>query len=196
MQFKGVIIFLILFLTACSSQSPLPVDHYYRLPELKETTQGKQLAQLVSIIPFQADGLLNERAIIYSDDAIEIRQYHYHHWEDSPSQLLTERLAEKLRLINFADVVLTSYEGNSDLIIKGQIKSFERLRYKNNESVNVKIVMQVNSNTSNLPILFKEYAETVKVSTSSINDAIMAFGNAVDSIYEQFYNDLLNITKI
>ena len=56
--------------------------------------------------------------------------------------------------------------------------------------------MQVNSNTSNLPILFKEYAETVKVSTSSINDAIMAFGNAVDSIYEQFYNDLLNITKI
>lgn len=195
MQLRYFIIFFILFLTACSSQSPLPVDHYYRFPEMTETTHGQQLAQLVSIIPFQANGLLNERAIVYSDDGIELRQYHYHHWEDSPSRLLTERLAEKLRLSHFADVVLTTYEGDSDLVIKGRIKSFERLRYKNNESVNVKIVIQVNSNTGNLPILFKEYTESIAVSSSSINDAVIAFGKAVDLIYNQFYNDLVDITK-
>ena len=190
MHLKYSFLFLMLLMTGCSNQQALPTDHYYRLPELIGVSKGEKRFHLVSIINFQADGLLNERAIVYTHDDIEFNQYHYHNWVDAPSRLLTERLAEWFRLSDFSEVVLTTYEGNSELIIKGKIKSFERLRYGNNDSVRVGVVLQVNSHDKNLPVLFEEYSEIIVAESHSITDAVIAFGKAVDSIFTQFQDDL------
>ena len=72
------------------------------------------------MISFQADGLYRERAILYSENEIEIKQYHYHHWVDSPSRLLQEHLADMLSSSGISKIVLTTFEGNSNLIIKGK----------------------------------------------------------------------------
>ncbi len=184
-----------LALTACSSQAPLPTDHYYRLPELRDVNVDEQRVSSISVITFQAAGLYQERAILYTDNEIELKQYHYHHWTDSPTRLLQERLAERLRLSNISKLVLNTFEGNSELIIKGQIKAFERLQQKESESVYVKLLLQVNSNSKHAPILHKEYVQTVTLPSNTIADVIKAFAEAVDLIFSDFYMELVEIIK-
>jgi ABC-type uncharacterized transport system auxiliary subunit len=195
MQRQYLILFLMLFLSGCSSQSPVPTDHYYRLSELTGISVDEKRVESISVITFQADGLYKERAILYTEDEIELKQYHYHHWTDSPTRLLQERLAERLRLSNISKLVLNTFDGNSELLIKGQIKAFERLQKENNESVYVKLLLQVNSSSESLPVLHKEYIKTVPLPSNSIANAIKAFAEAVDLIFNDFYTDFVEITK-
>ncbi len=192
----SILLCCFLTLTACSSQAPLPTDHYYRLPELKDVNTDEKRVSSISVITFQAEGLYQERAILYTEDEIELKQYHYHHWTDSPTRLLQERLAERLRLSRISNLVLNTFEGNSELIIKGQIKAFERLQQKGSESVYVKLLLKVNSNTKHAPILHKEYVQTVVLPSNNIANAIKAFAEAVDLIFSDFYDDLVEIIEV
>lgn len=192
MQRKQLLLLsLMLGLFACSSQGPVPTDHYYRLPELRDVNPDEKLAEAISVIAFQADGLHKERAVLYSKDGIELKQYHYHHWTDSPHRLLQQRLAERLRMAKAADIVLTTFEGNSDVIIKGQIKAFERLKDVDNDSVKVSLDLRVDLNHGNLPIFYKEYTQVINVlEDASIISVINAFNLGVNAIYDEFYDDL------
>ncbi len=183
-------LFTILILTACSSQAPLPTDHYYRLPELTGISADTERVNSISVIMFQADGLFKERAIVHSADEIELEQYHYHHWVDSPARLLQGRLAEILRISAFSRTVLTTFEGNSDLIIKGQLKSFERIKNADTDKVNVSLHLRVDKNNGGLPVLYKEYNETIAVKGHSMISVINAFNSAINSIFNEFYIDL------
>lgn len=191
-----VLLCCFLALTACSSQAPLPTDHYYRLPAVSGITPDEMRLNSISVITFQAEGLYQERAIVYTENEIELKQYHYHHWADSPSRLLQERLAESLRLSNISKLVLNTFEGNSELIIKGHIKAFERLQHKGNESVHVKLLLQVKSSSKHGPILHKEYVQTIALPSNTITNAIKAFAEAVDLIYSDFYVDLVEIINM
>ena len=192
----SILLCCFLTLTACSSQAPLPTDHYYRLPELTGVSSDQKRVGSISVITFQAESLYQERAILYTENEIELKQYHYHYWTDSPTRLLQERLAERLRLSSISNLVLNTFEGNSELIIKGQIKAFERLQQKGSESVYVKLLLQVNSNTRNAPMLQKEYVQTVVLPSNTIASAIKAFAEAVDLIFSDFYDDLVEIIKV
>ncbi len=81
-------ILFVLILTSCVNQPPLPTDHYYRLRVAQDINSDKEIVNSISVIVFQADGLYRERAILYSENEIEVKQYHYHHWIDSPNRLL------------------------------------------------------------------------------------------------------------
>ena len=187
---RYILIPFLFILTSCVKQPPLPTDHYYRLPALQGINTDKEIIDSISVINFQADGLYRERAILYSENEVEIKQYHYHHWVDSPNRLLQEYLAERLRLSNISKVVLTTFEGNSNLIIKGKIKAFEQKRLSSKNSAFVSIEFRVDRNNESQPILYKQYTQVVDSEDSSVTSAISAFGIAVNSIYESFYNDL------
>ena len=191
-----ILLSFFLVLTACSTQAPLPTDHYYRLPELRDIDSDQKRLDSISVLNFKAVGLYQERAILYTEDQIELKQYHYHHWTDSPTRLLQERLAERLRLSGNSNLVLNTFEGNSALIIKGQVKAFERVQQKGSESVYVKLLLQVDSNTKGAPILHKEYVQTVILPSNNITNTIRAFAEAVDLIFNDFYVDLSEIIKV
>ena len=190
---RYILIPFLFILTSCVKQPPLPTDHYYRLPALQGINTDKEIIDSISVINFQADGLYRERAILYSENEVEIKQYHYHHWVDSPNRLLQEYLAERLRLSNISKVVLTTFEGNSNLIIKGKIKAFEQKRLSSKNSAFVSIEFRVDRNNESQPILYKQYTQVVDSEDSSVTSAISAFGIAVNSIYESFYNDLKEV---
>ena len=191
-----ILLSFFLVLTACSTQAPLPTDHYYRLPELRDIDSDQKRLDSISVLNFKAVGLYQERAILYTEDQIELKQYHYHHWTDSPTRLLQERLAERLRLSGISNLVLNTFEGNIALIIKGQVKAFERVQQKGSESVYVKLLLQVDSNTKGAPILHKEYVQTVILPSNNITNTIRAFAEAVDLIFNDFYVDLREIIKV
>ena len=148
------------------------------------------------MISFQADGLYRERAILYSENEIEIKQYHYHHWVDSPSRLLQEHLADMLSSSGISKIVLTTFEGNSNLIIKGKIKAFEQKKSGNQSSALVSIEFRVDRSNDNQPILFKQYTQVISSEESSITSVIGAFGVAVNNIYTNFYNDLKEVLNM
>ena len=189
---KRCILFIpfLFILTSCIKQAPLPTDHYYRLPALQDIGTDKEIINSISVITFQADGLYRERAILYSENEIEIKQYHYHHWVDSPRRLLQEYLAERLRLSSISKVDLTTFEGNSNIIIKGKIKAFEQKKFNNKNNAFVSIEFRVDRNNESSPILYKQYTQAVDSDESSMTSTINAFGIAVNRIYESFYNDL------
>ncbi len=187
---RYIFIPFLFILTSCVKQPPLPTDHYYRLPALQGINVDEEIINSISVITFQADGLYRERAILYSENEIEIKQYHYHHWVDSLNRLLQEHLVERLRLSGMSKVVLTEFEGNSNLIIKGKIKAFEQRKSGNKNSAFISIEFRADKNNEGQPILFKQYTQVVDSEESSITSVVNAFGVAVNNIYESFYNDL------
>jgi len=187
---RYILIPFLFILTSCVKQPPLPTDHYYRLPTLQGINADEEIINSISVITFQADGLYRERAILYSENEIEIKQYHYHHWVDSLNRLLQEHLVERLRLSGMSKVVLTEFEGNSNLIIKGKIKAFEQRKSGNKNSAFISIEFRADKNNEGQPILFKQYTQVVDSEESSMTSVVNAFGVAVNNIYESFYNDL------
>ena len=187
---RYIFIPFLFILTSCVKQPPLPTDHYYRLPTLQGINADEEIINSISVITFQADGLYRERAILYSENEIEIKQYHYHHWVDSLNRLLQEHLVERLRLSGISKVVLTEFEGNSSLIIKGKIKAFEQRKSGNKNSAFISIEFRADKNNEGQPILFKQYTQVVDSEESSMTSVVNAFGVAVNNIYESFYNDL------
>ena len=187
---RYIFIPFLFILTSCVKQPPLPTDHYYRLPTLQGINADEEIINSISVITFQADGLYRERAILYSENEIEIKQYHYHHWVDSLNRLLQEHLVERLRLSGMSKVVLTEFEGNSNLIIKGKIKAFEQRKSGNKNSAFISIEFRADKNNEGQPILFKQYTQVVDSEESSMTSVVNAFGVAVNNIYESFYNDL------
>ena len=87
-------------------------------------------------------------------------------------------------------VVLTEFEGNSNLIIKGKIKAFEQRKSGNKNSAFISIEFRADKNNEGQPILFKQYTQVVDSEESSMTSVVNAFGVAVNNIYESFYNDL------
>ncbi len=187
---RYIFIPFLFILTSCVKQPPLPTDHYYRLPALQGINADEEIINSISVITFQEDGLYRERAILYSENEIEIKQYHYHHWVDSLNRLLQEHLVERLRLSGMSKVVLTEFEGNSNLIIKGKIKAFEQRKSGNKNSAFISIEFRADKNNEGQPILFKQYTQVVDSEESSMTSVVNAFGVAVNNIYESFYNDL------
>ena len=187
---RYIFIPFLFILTSCVKQPPLPTDHYYRLPALQGINADEEIINSISVITFQADGLYRERAILYSENEIEIKQYHYHHWVDSLNRLLQEHLVERLRLSGMSKVVLTEFEGNSNLIIKGKIKAFEQRKSGNKNSAFISIEFRADKNNEGQAILFKQYTQVVDSEESSMTSVVNAFGVAVNNIYESFYNDL------
>ena len=187
---RYIFIPFLFILTSCVKQPPLPTDHYYRLPTLQGINADEEIINSISVITFQADGLYRERAILYSENEIEIKQYHYHHWVDSLNRLLQEHLVERLRLSGMSKVVLTEFEGNSNLIIKGKIKAFEQRKSGTKNSAFISIEFRADKNNEGQPILFKQYTQVVDSEESSMTSVVNAFGVAVNNIYESFYNDL------
>ncbi len=98
-----------------------------------------------------------------------------------------------MRLSKISKVVLTTFEGNSNFIVKGKIKAFEQKKSGDQSSAHVSIEFRVDSNNQNLPILYKQYTQVVDSEAPSITSVISAFEIAVNNIYESFYNDLKEV---
>lgn len=191
-----LLISFLVILASCVKQPPLPTDHYYRLPVIQSANTDKEIIESVSVIAFQADGLYRERAILYSENEVEIKQYHYHHWADSPNRLLQEHLAERLRSSGISKVVLTTFEGDSSIIIKGKIKTLEQRKTDGQNSAHVSIEFRVDETNDKQPILYKQYTQVINSQESSMTSIVNAFGDAVNNIYEMFYDDLKEVLTI
>jgi len=191
MRRLGILI-LLFVLTSCSSAPPVPTDRFYRLNTPQNVNQSVRTEHIIYVGPFFAEGLYNERALIYTGESgtTELQQYHYHFWTISPTRLLQDQLVSYLRAANSSSMVITEPGVGEKISIFGRLKSFERINIDEQSSASVAVELRVQLQDKATPILLKEYRVIEKLNGDTVPAAVAAFDRAVMEIYSDFLSDM------
>jgi len=189
-----LIVFLSLLTAGCMSQPPVPTNHYYRLSDSSATSPvSKKLVNgTVSVKRFKSDGLHNDRALLYGsiEQPLELKQYHYHHWADTPPRLIRDHLVQYLRNSGIADKVLAySPAHKADYIVNGHLYRFAQVLDGSGSKVVVEIELALSKNNDRTIILIKDYSRTLEGGTGDMHATVAAFSSALDEIYAEFLRD-------
>jgi ABC-type uncharacterized transport system auxiliary subunit len=179
------------FLAACAPQPPVPEDNFYRLPRATLTPVKKPLTKKLSVSRFVTDGLHSERALLYTEAAspLQLRQYHYHHWLDSPPRMLQEHLISALRTANIAKTVVNYEAGMRDsLRLGGKIRNFEHLRQGDKAKINIDLELRLEDTRGKL-LFLKDYRVEQAATSVQPRDLVQAYGAALQVVYGEFITD-------
>jgi ABC-type uncharacterized transport system auxiliary subunit len=181
-------------LSACAPQPPVPEDNFYRLPRVTLQATGKTLAERLAVSRFVTDGLHSERALLYSEAAtpLQLRQYHYHHWIDSPPRLLQEHLISALRTANIARTV-TNYDpaARGGLRLGGKIRNFEHTHAGNKAGIIIDLELRLDDAKGKI-LLLRDYRVEREARSAQPADLVAAYGSALQDIYDKFVTDWSN----
>jgi len=185
-------------LVACGSQPPVPEDRFYRLSDiqLKQTNTKPvsiTLSKPVKLERIATEGLYQERAILYIDNnyPLELRRYHYHHWLNTPADMVGEHFLSYLRSV-FPAGKVDRYKAELQVRnyhIGGKLLRFERIM--NNGSPIASVTLELWLDTGDHQHIFtKEYSITEQAKDGSMHATALAFGKALEKTYESFIHDL------
>lgn len=184
---------VVLLLCSCATNEPVPDDHYYKLPWGHTSLPEIRLTQgTIFIEQFIADGLYRERPLLHTVDnlGIELRQYHYHHWIDSPSRILRDQLIRYLSASGAATRVMSVPDAGAELGIHGTIKGFERRERGHTDRVFVDLEFRVDKHGLETPVLLSDYQAQVDITGKEMSDVVIAFESALSQIFAQLLSDL------
>lgn len=187
------IILLATLLASCSAQPPVPEDNFYQLPTPQITLRAKTITDTLSVKRLVSDGLHSERALLFSKagQALQLKQYHYHHWSDTPPRMLQEHLISALRSARIANTI-TNYDPTQDVShrLTGKIRHFEQIERGNKNQILVELELQLNDKSGKL-VLLKDYRVTQTANSASPHDLVDAYGVALNKLVTEFISDWL-----
>ena len=183
---------ILALLLSCAVQPPVPEDNFYQLPAPKITASTKTITDTLSVKRLVSDGLHSERALLFSKagQALQLKQYHYHHWSDTPPRMLQEHLISALRRANVANTV-TNYDPTQDVShrLTGKIRHFEQIGRGSKNEVLIELELQLNDKNGKL-VLLKDYRITQTANSASPHDLVNAYGVALNKLVTKFIADL------
>ncbi|MCW8855300.1 MAG: ABC-type transport auxiliary lipoprotein family protein [Gammaproteobacteria bacterium] len=195
MRLLILILFLLMALQACSfSGSPPPEEHFYRLPDL-QAEKTEQLFDTIYLKTVMAEGLYNERAILYvkDDSPLEVRRYHYHHWLSAPAKLIQQQFKTYLEVTGMGRQIVDQRMQTQNLEISMHIRNFERLTGQSNR-VRVTLDADIYLADPLMPAVSKTY-QLESSAGSSMHDTAEAFGQVLTGIFNQISVDLSALKK-
>ena len=183
---------LSLMLWSCTSGPP-PTDHYYRIDAgAPDARAARKLEGNLQVDRLRVDAITGKRQILYrrTAEVLEIRQHSYHRWSDPPAILLQEELAAFLSAAAAADTVISATAlVKPDYVVSGRIRHFERVLEPEVRAV-VEIQLSVTSAAGEEILVNHSYREERAAANSKVEASVVAFGEAVHAIFEQFLADL------
>jgi ABC-type uncharacterized transport system auxiliary subunit len=189
------LILISLLLGAClGSTPPLQRDHYYRIVVPAEGTKAADpsLPGVVSVPPFEADGLLRERPLLFSTGgrSHELQQYVYHYWSDAPPRMLQAALAVYLRRNGLARSVVTpSLRVRPDFEVVGRIKRLEQLLGDGGPRVAVELELALLGLGQDDLLVLETYTAERSVRDNSVEASVVSLNEAVTEIFGRFVAD-------
>ena len=109
----AVLLWAIVLLSGCVMTTPVPDDHYYRLPPVAVTDRlpTPLFAGPLLLAPVRSSGILDERSLLYTTEAKpdELQRYYYRHWVDAPARMIHAQFSNWLEQRGVAATLL----GNS-----------------------------------------------------------------------------------
>ena len=189
------VVVAVAMLLGCATQEPVPENNFYRLQiDAPQQPAGSILNGTLAVGPLQGNGLVGGRAMVYSEASLplQLRQYHYHNWIESPPQLLQEQLVLFLRAAGVAKQVISTDTGvNAEYLVSGKIRKLLENRSSNGALVTVGLELALIRTRDMQMLLLKDYEQTEVVSKeNTMHDVVTAYGLAVSKLYKNFLDDL------
>ncbi|MHB1205393.1 MAG: ABC-type transport auxiliary lipoprotein family protein [Rhodospirillaceae bacterium] len=186
-------------LSACSSD-PVPRDTFYRLGPAATPAPlaGGPIKGTVEVPLFKAEGIINERAILYRESARELAQYNYHAWLEPPSVMLQRAFLEGLRSAQaFSTVAAPEMRLDRDYELIGNIREWEHVLPQGGAgpAISIAIDLGLRRVAGNQEVLIKTYRAAEPAADESVDAAVAAFTVGVDKILAQFLADLAALPK-
>jgi len=188
-----------LSLVGCLGGGPVPPDRFYMLPRVtpERPLPAPLVAGTLGVDRLRADGLREERAMLYIDSAhpLQVRRYHYHHWAAVPGELIQQNLIDYLRAARAAPRVM---RGAPDLSVKarvtGRVLRLERIVGEDGVRVDVTLELYLSPASSSwesarAPGVGGDYHASVAASDRTMHATVEAYGRALDTIYARFIRD-------
>ncbi len=175
-------------LAACQSAPPVPENRYYRLHPSSATAPAAPLLKSeVAVLPLRAEGLYSERALLFSDGARTLQQYHYHHWLYAPSRLLQEFLVGQFGQAGLAaSVHRAEHRNESVYAVSGSIFNLERVTPQNKARVTLELRLDKNGKR----LWQQTYSAEEPMAENTIPAYILATERALQRIAAEFVGDV------
>lgn len=184
---------LAMVLAGCVGAGSVPEQRFYRLPDPEPAPLTTPLITAPLGIPrLQANGLYHERAILHYLPArpLDLRPYHYHFWNDSPTLLIRDHLADYLQAAGAAkQVVPYQDEGRAKLQLRGRLIRFEREVSHERIAVHVELEFTLDEGREQI-LPARRYDVQLPVADRTLHTTIETFGEALETIYRQLLEDL------
>jgi ABC-type uncharacterized transport system auxiliary subunit len=186
-------------LAACSSD-PVPRDTFYRLgtAAAPAALPGGPIKGAVDVPLFRAQGIINERAVMYRESPRELAQYSYHAWVEPPSVMLQRAFVEGLRNAQaFTTVATPEMRLDRDYELVGNIREWEHVLPQSGSGPAVAIAVDLGLRrvSGNQEVINKTYRVMEPAAGESVDAAVAAFTSGLDKILAQFLADLAALPK-
>lgn len=174
-------------LAACAAPE-VPKEQYFRLVAAPGDTHAtKPLDGAVEIPPFDADGVMTERPLLFTaDGGHKLEQRNYAYWTNSPPQMLRDQLVTYLRAAQIAPQVIPSELRVDDVkyTIHGTVRRLEQTA--NPDGGTIEIELALLEKDSDKLILSKVFHVDEKTGSGKIDDAVTALNQGMNDIYRDF----------
>ncbi len=181
----------VLLATACSSP-PVPTDTFYNLTSGRaaSATAPTSLDGTVEVPRFRADGVINERAIVYRSSATEQRQYNYHYWSEPPAVMVQRSFIDALRSSRtFDQVASPEVRADRDYELIGTLRRFEHDISRGQSKVMVEIEIALRRVRGGETLLLKTY-ESERSASRGVASAAEAMSAAVNQVIAEVVSDI------
>jgi len=186
--------FVAVLIAGCGGAGPTPETNYYRLASSTTVTALSAPATqrpIVVKVP-RATGVRNERNVLYSEDpdAVNLKQYHQHYWEEAPANMVQAWMIDYLRARNVSATVVRRSSSNDRVTISSWLTRFERILSEGERSVIVAMEFQVDVSGHSEPVHIGEYRSRQSVGRGDMQSNALAFSAALGDIMGRFDADL------
>ena len=179
-----LILALSLWLGACGSVPPAPVDRFYRLLPVMVPASGKALP--VTLQPFLGESLYAERPVVYAQTANprQLRQYHYHLWLYPPARIIQENLVASM------GGAILDFSGREKAVaaLEGRVIAFERVT--DGASSRAVATLELHLVAEGKVLAGRRYQAEQRAGDESMDSFVAAMEQALARIYAEFLEDV------
>ena len=195
MRRTASLLLVALVVLAGCAQPRVPEDTFYRLTiAAPKKIDAPLIPGILEVSRFVADGLVSQRAIVYSDAnrANVAQAYHYDYWIEPPTTLLQNALVDYLRASGAAGTVVTpELRAEPDVIASGHIRNFEHVRGgSGGGSVKVVLDLSLRERKIDKLLLVKSYEASRPVTDAQLPTVAREMSVAVEDIFGRLLHDL------
>jgi len=182
-------------LASCMTSPPAPTENYYRLrPNQSVATGVTHQPMTIQVRRFTADGMLRERAMLYSDDDGHrvLKQHAYHYWMDAPASLLHDYWSARLQVTGATPV---GQSIKTDFALHGRLRRMERLLGDGEVEIALNVELSLRATATGAEVLQRNYEVIQRASSDRVLDSVKAFETALQTIHSRFVADLAALSS-
>ncbi|MDY0883998.1 ABC-type transport auxiliary lipoprotein family protein [Dongia soli] len=182
---RHLLILSVLTLVGCAAPE-VPKEQYFRLIATPaETPVAKPLKGIVEVPPFDAEGVLAERPLLFTaDGGRKLEQRNYAYWTNSPPQMLRDQLVTYLRSAQIAkEVVPSELRVDAKYVVRGKLRRLEQTANPDGGVIEIEVAL-LDEDTNRL-IASKVFLAKEPATSGDIDDAVAALNTGMNQIFRE-----------